>query len=450
MDLPNSLSPVAIGFFRALWGLPTAVPRTLIGVIRPTVFKLAAFPGFRAGGDNYTICVPKWINKSTWKRVRLGEVAFRDAGKIEPDGTTVHRYVAADHIDEGDIHVRRWSDTTDPLFPPTFRFTFNAGNILLHSRNPKKVVIPRFDGITGEKLFVLKARNNKVMREDFLAFVLMSSHFSDWVSQWMSGSVNKFLNWSAFEKFEFDLPPLDQQRRIAEILWAVDEAEQEQLNLRASVTDVASARLSEVFADDRGTAPFKRVEEIAALEKNAIVDGPFGSNLKSIHYRTSGVPVIQSQFVTSGVFRAENYVYVTPEHFQSEVRSKTVPGDIIMAKIGENCGTCAILPDGHPTSIIAGNVLKITTNTEICLNRFLLYYFKHEYSLNRLIKVKNTTAQPAISLQQLKRLKFRLPPIEEQRRLLDDVEALESAGVAVAASSKALSTVRTELINSIT
>ncbi|MEI7700632.1 MAG: N-6 DNA methylase [Planctomycetia bacterium] len=180
---------------------------------------------------SHKTCLPRWIDKSKWKRVKLGDVAVRDAGKIEPDGTTVHRWVAADHIDERDIHVRRWSDTTDPLFPPTFRFTFNAGNVLLHSRNPKKVVIPRFDGITGEKLFVLKARDKEVLREDFLAFVLMSSHFSAWVRQWMSGSVNKFLNWSAFEQFEFVLPPLEQQRRIAEILWAIDEVNEAQLVL---------------------------------------------------------------------------------------------------------------------------------------------------------------------------------------------------------------------------
>ena len=393
------------------------------------------------------------FDRSSWKRVRLGDVATEYAERVDnPSESGFDRYIGSDCIDKHDFRVRRW-DPAESV--KSSMKAFRVGDYLLVRRSlygsdfRERAPRANFDGICSADILTIR-ENPEHIADGFLIAILYSKGLWEFVVQHAKGSLTRRIKWRELASFEFDLLPLDQQRRIAEILWAADEAEQEQLNLKGSVTDVASARLSEVFADDRGTAPFKRVEEIAALEKNAIVDGPFGSNLKSIHYRTSGVPVIQSQFVTSGVFRAENYVYVTPEHFQSEVRSKTVPGDIIMAKIGENCGTCAILPDGHPTSIIAGNVLKITTNTEICLNRFLLYYFKHEYSLNRLIKVKNTTAQPAISLQQLKRLKFRLPPIEEQRRLLDDVEALESAGMAVAASSKALSTVRTELINSIT
>ena len=42
-----------------------------------------------------------------------------------------------------------------------------------------------------------------------------------------AGSLSPRTNWSSLASFEFDLPPLDQQRRIAEILWAVDEIMQQ-------------------------------------------------------------------------------------------------------------------------------------------------------------------------------------------------------------------------------
>jgi type I restriction enzyme S subunit len=78
-----------------------------------------------------------------------------------------------------------------------------------------------------------------------------------------------------------------------------------------------------------------------------IVDGPFGSNLKTIHYRKSGIPIISSGFVTEGIFKASEYIYVDKEKFIQERRSAVNSGDIVMAKIGARCGASAILPENH-------------------------------------------------------------------------------------------------------
>ena len=40
--------------------------------------------------------------------------------------------------------------------------------------------------------------------------------------------------------------------------------------------------------------------------KYGIVDGPFGSNLKIIHYKTVGIPIITSGYVTNGYFKQIN------------------------------------------------------------------------------------------------------------------------------------------------
>jgi type I restriction enzyme M protein len=168
--------------------------------------------------------VPDMGDEPAWETVRLGCVVHRVAGKAKLEDGEVQRWIGADHIDEANLHVSRFSTTDDPLFPPTFRFTFKAGDILLHSRNPRKVAVPRFDGITGEKLFVLQPKDTARLAPSYLAYVLQSSQFSDWVSRWLTGSVNKFLNWSALERFEFRLPPIEQQRESAEVLESLDES----------------------------------------------------------------------------------------------------------------------------------------------------------------------------------------------------------------------------------
>lgn len=354
-------------------------------------------------GAFHGIVLPKWLDKSKWKRVRLGDVAVRDAGKIEPDGTMVHRWVAADHIDEGDIHVRRWSDTNDPLFPPTFRYTFRAGNVLLHSRNPKKVVIPRFDGITGEKLFVLKARNAEVLREDILAFVLMSSHFSNWVSQWMSGSVNKFLNWSAFEKFEFDLPPLDQQRRIAEILWAVDEAISAAENMASALEGVVRGRIAEAMgngAEDNANrtheTPLGRLPvgwEAPTLREvcSVITDGVH----KKPNYVERGIPFITVKNLTRepGIsFEDVNYISEA-DHAEFTKRTRPERGDVLLSKDGATLGVPRVVETDRQFSIFVSVALLKPDHAQLD-PYYLCYGLESPVLGGRLIK--NQTGSEAV------------------------------------------------------
>jgi type I restriction enzyme S subunit len=58
---------------------------------------------------------------------------------------------------------------------------------------------------------------------EFLPFLMMSDRFMNRAVEISVGSLSPTINWATLKLETFDLPPLDQQRRIAEILWAVDE-----------------------------------------------------------------------------------------------------------------------------------------------------------------------------------------------------------------------------------
>lgn len=161
------------------------------------------------------------------------------------------------------------------------------------------------------------------------------------------------------------------------------------------------------------------LENLTKHVKYGVVDGPFGSNLKSEHYRLMGIPVIQSGFVTSQKFMANNYLYVDEALFEREKRSATHAEDIIMAKIGAQAGTCALLPKGHPEAILAGNCLKITINPILAKNTYILEILHRKYEKDGFIDIKSVTAQPAISLTHLKKLKLLLPPLAEQEKIAE-------------------------------
>lgn len=162
--------------------------------------------------------------------------------------------------------------------------------------------------------------------------------------------------------------------------------------------------------------------------KNNIVDGPFGSNLKTIHYRNSGVPIITSGYVTNGKFIADKYLYVDKEKFKEERRSAVKSGDIVMAKIGERCGASAILPNDHEEGILSGNALKITIDLQKHSNLYIWHVLWSLHCSGKLENIRTTGAQPAISMANLKNYLIPIPPTRgEEAKIaeaLSDADAL--------------------------
>jgi type I restriction enzyme, S subunit len=254
-----------------------------------------------------------------------------------------------------------------------------------------------------------------------------------------SGTTRLRINLSALKTVHIWAPPLSEQRQIALTLDTVDEVIVKTGAVISKLRQVRAGLLHDLlirgldehgqlrdpvahpeqFQDSLlGLVPREwevvTVESIGATKRHAIVDGPFGSNLKTIHYRDNGIPVIQSGYVTSGEFLADSYVYVDQDLFEEQRRSAVEPGDIVMAKIGAQCGTCAILPDGHPIGILAGNSLKISTNNNVCRAAFLLEILHYYYALGIVDRIKSETAQPAISLKHLRAMLIPRPSLQEQ------------------------------------
>jgi type I restriction enzyme S subunit len=159
--------------------------------------------------------------------------------------------------------------------------------------------------------------------------------------------------------------------------------------------------------------------------KNGIVDGPFGSNLKTIHYRNSGIPIISSGYVTDGKFLAEKYLYVDQSKFDEEKRSAVRPGDIVMAKIGERCGASAMLPSTHEVGILSGNALKITVDSMRHSAFYIWQILWDWYCSGEMDLLKTVGAQPAISMAYLKKHKIALPPTKAEQEAI--AEALSDA-----------------------
>ena len=155
--------------------------------------------------------------------MRFGDVVESlNETERNPEEAGIDRFIGLEHLEPGSLHIRAWGNVADGT---TFTRRCRPGQVLFGKRRAyqRKVAVAEFDAVVSGDIYVLAPKNDRLLPE-LLPFLCMSERFFECAVETSAGSLSPRTNWSHLAKFEFALPPLDQQRRIAEILWAVDES----------------------------------------------------------------------------------------------------------------------------------------------------------------------------------------------------------------------------------
>ena len=189
--------------------------------------------------------------------VKLSNVIRRAQTKVDKDDTDLVFYVGGEHIESENIRVHSRGIIVESTIGPMFYYGFKAGDFLLVSRNPhlKKAGLVDFDGICSEKTFVLETANSDVLLPEFLPFVLQNERFWDYAYRHRHGSTNTFINWSTLANYEFELPDLETQRKLAEVLWSINDTMEAYKNLISATDELVKSQFMEQFVIE---APYER------------------------------------------------------------------------------------------------------------------------------------------------------------------------------------------------
>jgi restriction endonuclease S subunit len=152
---------------------------------------------------------------------RFDQIAANITIRVEPSDTDLERYVGLEHLDPESLKLRRWGSPADVIGQ---KLKFWKGDIIYGKRRAyqRKLAVADFDGICSAHAMVLRAKSDVILPE-LLPFFLQSEIFHQRAMEISVGSLSPTINWSALAKQEFPLPPVDEQRRIADLLWAADD-----------------------------------------------------------------------------------------------------------------------------------------------------------------------------------------------------------------------------------
>ncbi|OGY88875.1 MAG: hypothetical protein A2677_02185 [Candidatus Komeilibacteria bacterium RIFCSPHIGHO2_01_FULL_52_14] len=204
---------------------------------------------------------------------------------------------------------------------------------------------------------------------------------------------------SQYQDMEVVVPPLSEQKKIAEILGAVDEEIQKTDEIIAATEKLKRGMMQQLFTRGIGHTKFKKTK-IGKIPEGWII-----TKLSKIFKLTSGKFLSRKQFV-SGQFLVYGGNGVSGMHNQYLLENPT----IIIGRVGEYCGAIHVT---KPRSWVTDNALyieKYLTDIE----QTFLYYVLFSLNLNQYAKVGG---QPSISQDVVGRVQIGLPSLTEQQKI---------------------------------
>ncbi len=103
--------------------------------------------------------------KPGWRVVRFGDVVRDVKVTVDPETSGLERYVAGEHMNTDDLHIRQWGTIGDGYLGPAFHRKFVKGQVLYGSRRTylRKVAFADFDGICANTTFVLEPKDDGLL-----------------------------------------------------------------------------------------------------------------------------------------------------------------------------------------------------------------------------------------------------------------------------------------------
>ena len=183
-----------------------------------------------------------------------------------------------------------------------------------------------------------------------------------------------------------------------------------------------------------------KLEDLAQSPRS-IVDGPFGSNLARRHYTEYGPRVVRLQNIGEGRF-LDAEAHISKEHFESLRKHEVIAGDLLVASLGDPVLRACLAPASLGDAIVKADCIRVRLNAAVD-SRFVLYALENEPTKRWAAAHSHGVGRMRLGLKVIRGIPIALPPIDEQRRI---VEILEEHLSTVDAASRMLEASRRRLV----
>jgi type I restriction enzyme S subunit len=394
---------------------------------------------------------PDWaklplFDRKGWERVRFGDVVENiNETERNPAEAGIERFIGLEHLEPGSLHIRKWGSVADGT---TFTRRCRPGQVLFGKRRAyqRKVAVAEFDAVVSGDIYVLAPKNDRLL-PCLLPFLCMSERFFQHAVGTSAGSLSPRTNWNSLANFEFDLPPLDQQRLIAEILWAVDDH-----IVCQKINHGVFEKFYAAFADDRLYGSQCVRTTLGSLVQSGKLDiqtGPFGTVLQASSYVKVGTPIINPVNMIKHRLYVREGPFLDSEECERLKRYKMKPGDILLGRKGD-VGRAVFVSLEYNDFIVGSDIIRLRLIDSELHPEFLYYFMLAPKTRAWVVRHASGTTMPGINEKLLQKIDVPIPTGNKQTeiiRAMKGMNEIEDALLdAITANKELLSLLGNELI----
>ena len=378
--------------------------------------------------------------KPGWTRVAFGDVVRQVKDRVDPSQAGLERYVAGDHMDTDDLCIRRWGKIGDGYLGPAFHMRFRPGQVLYGSRRTylRKVAVADFEGITANTTFVLESKAPDILLPELLPFIMQADSFHKHSIEQSKGSVNPYVIFSDLTAYEFNLPPLAEQRRQVDVLLAVDRNADALRGvvevLRALETSILHRFISEIDLTSHC-----HLGDLALKVE-------YGSSAKPT---PTGVPILRIPNILQNNLNLAilKRVSLSPEETK---RFRLSTGDILMVRTNGNpsyVGRCISIPALPEHMVFASYLLRIVVDATRIRPEFAARALNMPLTRKQISQhIRSSAGNYNINAPSVRNIKVPCPPLIFQEAILSKIKTLTSRSTSVTSRLITLEAIRKSFI----
>ena len=339
---------------------------------------------------------------------RFDQMAVQVKDKVEPEEADVDRYVGLEHIDPESLKIRRWGEPSDV---ESSKILFRSGDVIFGKRRAyqRKLAVADFDGICSAHAMVLRPKTD-VALEQFLPFFMQSDIFMDRAVKISVGGLSPTINWRDLAKEEFALPPLEEQRRIAEVLQASEAKKVSLGKLRDHAWKTNVANYKDVTEHSDSEWGVKTIKSAIQIENR--LRKPLSAKVRSD--------------------MQGDYPYYGATGQLDSIDEYRLDGKY--ALIGEDGDHFLKYSNQSMTQLISGqfnvnNHAHVIAGTAQCSTEWFYHYYR--YRDVRQWLTKQGSGRLKLKKATLEKMPIAMPPMKEQSKLVSRLESTADAVVAI-------------------
>ena len=355
--------------------------------------------------------------KQHWQKIELNEILSISSKKFNPISNNENKKcVELEHLSQETGKLLGYTNSSEQQ---SIKNSFEEGQILFGKLRPylKKFWKAEFEGVCSSEIWVM---NGKKVKNDFLFYLVQTEKFNQ-IANVSSGSKMPRADWNYMSEIPFDIPPLKEQEKIAEILTTWDEAITKQTELLRAKELQKKVLMQKLLSGEVRFDGFSDKWEEVRL-------GEIGNSFNGLGGKTGeDFGIGEAKYITyKNIFdysKIKLDIFENVQISNDEKQNLVQFGDIfftVSSETPEEVGMSSVLLDNVSNTYLNSFCFGYRLNNFNTLDPyFARFYFRSFQMRDKISRLAQGSTRFNLSKNEIMKLKIKLPSLPEQQKIAE-------------------------------